>query len=302
MVVQGLIALALAGPTGGLFGLAYGTAIRVGYEIIYPLLFDQIARDLKAGRDTGEAKLSANTEIVIGKMNTLYTSIGGLEANAFGVNTGIKNALKQIEDDPELLELIKKNSNLLSQNITVNLSGTGLIDEKGRVVSKPPLAGLSEVEKIEAKAVVTGSIRVRSDSVCSKEYGSAFGTAGFNSEGIAVTCQRVVGGRVQERRSYPISLVEQEKKTIVTPQDRFKSAQVKADEEVKLLKLQSGEIYYYKRFLKYSMLPNPNSRNSQAWHSINVQNTRNAVPNANARQWIQKNSTWARYGVWLRSQ
>ncbi len=160
LVVQGLIALALAGPTGGLFGLAYGTAIRVGYEIIYPLLFDQIARDIKEGRDTGEAKLSKNTEIVIGKMNTLYTGMGGLEANAFGVNTGIKNALKQIEDDPELLELIKKNSNLLSQNITVNLSGTGLIDEQGLVVSNPPSAGLSEIEKLKAGIIVTDSIRM----------------------------------------------------------------------------------------------------------------------------------------------
>jgi len=291
VVVQGLIALALAGPTGGLFGLAYGTAIRVGYEIIYPLLFDQVAKDIKEGRDSGDAKLSANTEIVIGKMNTLYTSIGGLEANAFGVNTGIKNALKQIEDDPELLDLIKKNSNLLSQNITVNLSGTGLIDEQGRVVSKPLSAGLSEVEKIEAKVVVTEKIRIASDAVCRKHYGSKFSTAGFNEEGHAVTCQHVVGGVVQGRAQYPQAtfsapLPEKEKIDFHAP------TTFTASEELwfRIFLFGKNEVVYH----------GIHNAPSLAWKT-SIYNKYG--PGARAFQlaqgWIQKNSSFVQYGKWI---
>ncbi len=286
MVVQGLIALALAGPTGGLFGLAYGTAIRVGYEIIYPLLFDQVAKDIKEGRDSGDAKLSQNTEIVIGKMNTLYTSIGGLEANAFGVNTGIKNALKQIEDDPELLELIKKNSNLLSQNITVNLSGTGLINEEGQVVSKPPLGELSELEKIEAGAVVAGKIRIASDGVCRKEFGNKFGTALFDASGTPVSCAWIIGGKVQERRLYPTG------KIVKT--DDFKVPFGTSD-----TKFTPSEIHWFNQASAAQKAMDQWSARYQAGNA-------GAFPKfqifkrkfTRAAKWISTNSSWNRYGLW----
>ncbi len=110
MVVSALVQLAIAGPVGILFGLGYGTAIRVGYEQVYPALF-------------GDKELPQNTETILKKLETFYTSVGGLEAHKFGINQGIKNALKAIDADPELVDLIKKNSNLDTQSITVNLSG-----------------------------------------------------------------------------------------------------------------------------------------------------------------------------------
>ncbi len=110
LVVAALLQLALAAPIGALFGAAYGTSIRIGYEIIFPALFKD--QDMKPG-----------SQGVLDSMEKLFTGIGGLEAQKFGINQGIKNALKAIDADPELTELIKKNSNLDSQVITVNLSG-----------------------------------------------------------------------------------------------------------------------------------------------------------------------------------
>ncbi len=110
MVVSALVQLAIAGPVGILFGLGYGTAIRVGYEQVYPALF-------------GDKSLPKDTETILKKLETFYTTVGGLEAHKFGINQGIKNALRAIDADSELVDLIKKNSSLDSQNITVNLSG-----------------------------------------------------------------------------------------------------------------------------------------------------------------------------------
>ncbi len=122
MVVSALVQLAIAGPVGILFGLGYGTAIRVGYEQVYPALF-------------GDKELPKNTETILKKLESFYTSVGGLEAHKFGINQGIKNALKAIDADPELVDLIKKNSSLDSQTITVNLSGTsGLTQDSGQLV------------------------------------------------------------------------------------------------------------------------------------------------------------------------
>ncbi len=105
-------------------------------------------------------------------MKTTFTALGGLEANAFGINVGVKNALKQIEADPELVELIKKNSALASQNITVNLSGTGLINQAGQVISAPLSADLSEIEKIALQDEVDKKRFARGDKICSDKYGS----------------------------------------------------------------------------------------------------------------------------------
>ncbi len=124
MVVSALVQLAIAGPTGILFGLGYGTAIRVGYEIIYPALF-------------GDKSIPKDKTSILKKIEEMYTSVGGLEAHKFGINQGIKNALKAIDSDPELVDLIKKNSALDTQNITVNLSGTSMTQLSGDV-SVPP--------------------------------------------------------------------------------------------------------------------------------------------------------------------
>ncbi len=126
MVVSALVQLAIAGPVGILFGLGYGTAIRVGYEQVYPALF-------------GDKELPKNTETILKKLESFYTSVGGLEAHKFGINQGIKNALKAIDADPELVDLIKKNSSLDSQTITVNLSGTSVQTQGlGQLVPSSP--------------------------------------------------------------------------------------------------------------------------------------------------------------------
>ncbi len=113
MVVSALMQLAIAAPVGALFGAAYGTAIRVGYEIIFPALF-------------GDKNTPQSADTVLAKMDSFYRGVGGLEANAVGINVGIKNALKAMDADPELQELIKKNSNLDTQTIIVNLSGSSI--------------------------------------------------------------------------------------------------------------------------------------------------------------------------------
>ncbi len=211
MVVQGLIALALAAPTGGLFGLAYGTAIRVGYEIIYPLLFQDIAiKQQTIGRNKvstltpGKSSTTpAQIADILKGLTEMYTTVGGLEANAFGINTGIKNAMQAIQDDPELVELLKKNSNLLGQNITVNLSGTGLIGPGGQVVSDPVNLDLDPIEKIQAEVDVTIHQQKAADDACRREYGPVFSVAGFDQNNKQVSCMKIVGGQVVSRRPWP---------------------------------------------------------------------------------------------------
>ncbi len=144
MVVSALVQLAIAGPVGILFGLGYGTAIRVGYEQVYPALF-------------GDKALPKNTETILKKLETFYTSVGGLEAHKFGINQGIKNALKAIDADPELVDLIKKNSSLDSQTITVNLSGSSvptpsLEQSEPSSVEIPPGLGMSVLSYVKALA------------------------------------------------------------------------------------------------------------------------------------------------------
>ncbi len=161
MVVASLLGLGLALPTGALFGIGYGTAIRVGYEIIYPLLF-------------GDNKTPKSVDETFSKMSIFYTAFGGKEANAFGITQGVKNALKAIDADPELVELIKKNSALASQNITVNLSGSGLIDEAGRVHSLPPQSDLSERDKIAIQHEIDKKRFAEGDAVCSSKFGKGY--------------------------------------------------------------------------------------------------------------------------------
>ncbi len=105
MVVSALMQLAIAAPVGALFGAAYGTSIRIGYEIIFPALF-------------GNKATPQSVDATLQKMTETFTGVGGLEAHKFGVTQGLKNALKAIDADPELQDLIKKNSYLDTQTPT----------------------------------------------------------------------------------------------------------------------------------------------------------------------------------------
>ncbi len=146
--------------------LAYGTAIRVGYEIVFPALF-------------GNKTLPKDAKQVMGDMRILFTSIGGLEANAFGINQGIKKALKDMDADPELVELIKKNSEYDSQNITVSLSGSSqaLLEQGFRSLRGSRGGGL-QGEK-DAPPIIAQDIQdevdrkrfERGDVVCSRAFG-----------------------------------------------------------------------------------------------------------------------------------
>lgn len=88
-MVAGLVAALLAPVTGGLFGLAYGTAIRIGYEQIYPALFPS----------KGPAGLTKDKKDVIAGLVQMYDIIGGKGAHEFGINLGFQRAMQGIGDE-----------------------------------------------------------------------------------------------------------------------------------------------------------------------------------------------------------
>ncbi len=92
MVVSAILTTILAPVTGALFGASYGTAIRIGYEIIFPALF----KNTKANPDAQE---------VIKSLHTMFTATGGKSALEFGVAQGIEMAKKKTES-PEVVDLI----------------------------------------------------------------------------------------------------------------------------------------------------------------------------------------------------
>lgn len=106
MVLSAITIAALAPITGALFGASYGTAIRIGYEIIFPSLF-------------GSAKVpvSPNSTDVIRSMEKMYTNVGGLEAHKFGITQGVNLAVQQ-SNSPAVQELLKKNRSDTSAGTT----------------------------------------------------------------------------------------------------------------------------------------------------------------------------------------
>jgi len=86
MVVQGILALALALPTGTLFGVGYGTGVRIGYEQIYPLLFP-------------DGQRGSTTQVVesVKEINKIYDAIGGKEASQMGMGAGIAAQLDDLK-------------------------------------------------------------------------------------------------------------------------------------------------------------------------------------------------------------
>jgi hypothetical protein len=86
MPVQGLLALALALPTGALFGIGYGTGVRIGYEQIYPLLFPG-----------DKARNTEEVVTAVKEINKIYDSVGGKEASQMGIADGIASHLSDLK-------------------------------------------------------------------------------------------------------------------------------------------------------------------------------------------------------------
>lgn len=114
IAIAGVLAQIAAAPAiGTLFGLAYGTSIRIGYEQIYPALFP----NNKAGKTA-----SPDLKNVINKLNGQYNAVGGLEAHKFGMEQGFLSALKKFSKDIEMDDELKKNFGITLDDGTQNQS------------------------------------------------------------------------------------------------------------------------------------------------------------------------------------
>ncbi len=94
------VQMGMALPTGFLFGVGYGTGVRIGYEQVYPLLFPKGARSTTS-------ELAATMK----GMNTVYDAIGGKDASRMGIAVGITNA-GEILNNPDFQVLEKLESSL----------------------------------------------------------------------------------------------------------------------------------------------------------------------------------------------
>jgi hypothetical protein len=95
MVVQGILALALALPTGLLFGVGYGTGVRIGYEQVYPLLFPK----------PDVPRTPEQTANQIKQINKIYDTIGGKEASQMGIANGLAGAMQELDKNPDFRDL-----------------------------------------------------------------------------------------------------------------------------------------------------------------------------------------------------
>ncbi len=118
-MVAGLIATLLAPVTGGLFGLAYGTAIRIGYEQIYPALFPT----------KGPMGLTREKKDVIAGLVQMYDIIGGKGAHEFGINLGFQHALKglskEMANNPDILKMIQMEAGVNGIGVTTIQGASG---------------------------------------------------------------------------------------------------------------------------------------------------------------------------------
>ena len=105
MVVQGVLAAALALPTGALFGIGYGTGVRIGYEQVYPLLFP---KDTKVDAKDLATKMT--------ELNRVYDITGGRSANEMGIAAGLKQAMSELDSSPDFQNLLKLESDLVKSN------------------------------------------------------------------------------------------------------------------------------------------------------------------------------------------
>ncbi len=105
MPVSAILLAALAPITGALFGASYGTAIRIGYEIIFPALFADMINDQKNGKvPSGNEEGAKRT---IKALHTMFTATGGASAMEFGIEQGIEMAKKKTEsqDVQDMIDL-----------------------------------------------------------------------------------------------------------------------------------------------------------------------------------------------------
>ncbi len=103
MVVSAILTTALAPITGALFGASYGTAIRIGYEIIFPALF-------------GNVKANPDAQDVIKSLHTMFQATGGAAAMEFGIDQGIEMAKKKTES-PVIQHLINTDLGITEEQL-----------------------------------------------------------------------------------------------------------------------------------------------------------------------------------------
>ncbi len=111
MVVSAILLATMAPITGALFGASYGTAIRIGYEIIFPALFGDMINDKKnVGQEEGAKR-------TIKALHTMFTATGGASALEFGIEQGIEMAKKKTES-PDVQYMIDLSLGLTPDQIT----------------------------------------------------------------------------------------------------------------------------------------------------------------------------------------
>ncbi len=159
MVAAGIMAVVLAGPTGLLFGLAYGTAIRIGYEQIYPALFPP---DTVTGRRAGSP---VHLKDVLGGLERTYDIIGGKAMHEFGLNNGIDSAIRSaakeagLGDNVGIQELIK-----LETNIAAGTGPGSARDKVSTTLQEPPLTRDQLFEEVRREREESADIAKRDTS------------------------------------------------------------------------------------------------------------------------------------------
>ncbi len=166
MVVAGILALALALPTGALFGIGYGTGVRIGYEQIYPLLFPANAK--------GERNTTSTVQNVKA-INQIYDAIGGKEASQMGIATGLASAMGELDKNPDFQDLLKLESTLsgsTSSNSVRTRFGLDNISQSGDSFSEEALRLQALLDK--EREASTGSPDVQED--LNKEFRDTIAT------------------------------------------------------------------------------------------------------------------------------
>ncbi len=113
MVVSAILLATMAPITGALFGASYGTAIRIGYEIIFPALFGDMINDKKNALSASQEDGAKRT---IKALHTMFTATGGASALEFGIDQGIEMAKKKTES-PDVQDMIDLNLGLTSRQL-----------------------------------------------------------------------------------------------------------------------------------------------------------------------------------------
>ncbi len=110
MVVSAILLATMAPITGALFGASYGTAIRIGYEIIFPALFGDM---INAKKNVSQEEGAKRT---IKALHTMFTATGGASALEFGIEQGIEMAKKKTESQ-DVQDMIDLNLGLTNRQL-----------------------------------------------------------------------------------------------------------------------------------------------------------------------------------------